>query len=159
MLTANRPTLLYDRYFYLNLLYFLILASYLAGRLIDRGGAGRWLAISGVLLMVAGNVALTADFLHVGRGHYLAALRYMADQSPSGSIRLAGDDDFDNTVYLGFYSRYLPEGHRLFYSNFHKPSEPGDAAHRMAAYSQPSTPLRANGHRSDALRIDLSAGA
>jgi hypothetical protein len=128
LLSANRPTLLYERYFYLNLLYFLILASYLAGRLIDRGGAARWLALSGVLLVVAGNVALTADFLRVGRGHYLEALQYMAKQSPGGTIRLAGDDDFDNTTYLGFYSAYLPEGFRLFYSNFQKPAQPGEPA-------------------------------
>ena len=128
LLSINRPTLLYARYFYLNLLYFLILASYLASRLIDRGGVARWLAVSGVVLVVAGNVALTADFLRVGRGHYLDALQYMAEQSPGGAIRLAGDDDFDNTVYLGFYSAYLPEGLRLFYTNFQKPHQAGEPA-------------------------------
>lgn len=128
LLTASRPTLLYERYFYLNLLYFLILASFLAGRLIDRGGLARWLAVAGILLLVGGNAALTADFLRIGRGHYLDALRYMAQHSPEGTIRLAGDDDFDNTLYLGFYSAYLPEGLRLFYCNFHKPAQPREPA-------------------------------
>ena len=101
------PTLLYERYFYLNLVYFLILSSYLAGRLVARGGIGRWLAVAGLAALVGGNMALAADFLRVGRGHYLEALEYVADQS-TGGTHLAGDDDFDNTSRTsGFYSPVL----------------------------------------------------
>ncbi len=153
LLGFNRPTLLYERYFYLNLVYFLILLSYLASRLVARGPLGRAGVVVGLAAIVCGNMALAADFLRVGRGHYLDALEYIAEQSTGGVTRLAGDDDFDNTTYLGFYAQYLPEGHQLFYSNFNKPAAPGEHAPEWLMIHGQQRPFES------AAEIRTSAGA
>ena len=98
-------------------------------------------------------MALAADFLRAGRGHYLAALKYITEQSADGVTRLAGDDDFDNTAYLGFYANYLPEGHQLFYSNFNKPAGPGEPAPQWLLIHGQKRPFEPNAE------IRTSAGA
>lgn len=153
LLGFDRPTLLYERYFYVNLIYFLILLSYLSGRLVARGPLWRAGVVLGLATIVCGNVALAADFLRVGRGHYLAALEYITEQSADGVTRLAGDDDFDNTAYLGFYANYLPEGHQLFYINFNKPAGPGEPAPQWLLIHGQKRPFEPNAE------IRTSAGA
>ncbi|HEY4313553.1 MAG TPA: hypothetical protein VGN12_29140 [Pirellulales bacterium] len=125
LLSVKPPPLLYVRYFYLNLIFLQILFSFLVARTVEFGRLGKYVAVIGVALVLAGNAKLTADFLAVGRGHYLDALEYVNEHTPGSTIRLAGDDDFDNTTYLGFYVDYLPKGHVFEYTNFHKPASPG----------------------------------
>ena len=122
LLTFRRPTLLYERYFYLNILFFLPLSSYLLDRVFRLGTVGRCSAIAALALFLSGNILLTGDFLQVGRGHYLDALRYIESHSSEPELRIAGDDEFDNTKYLGFYAAYLPEERRVSYHDFHRRS-------------------------------------
>jgi hypothetical protein len=125
LLTVKPPPLLYVRYFYLNMIFLQILFSFLAARMVEFRGLRKYVAVMGVALVLAGNAKLTADFLAVGRGDYLGALMYINEHTPSTTIRLAGDDDFDNTTYLGFYVDYLPKGHVFEYTNLHRPGGPG----------------------------------
>jgi hypothetical protein len=122
LLSFRRPTLLYERYFYLNILFFLLFASYLLSRLFQLGRLGRSSAIAALGAFLAGNLLLTGNLLHVGRGHYLDALRYIESGSSEPELHLAGDDEFDNKMYLVFYVAYLPEGSRITYHDFHRPS-------------------------------------
>jgi hypothetical protein len=124
LLTFLRPPLLYERYFYLQILFFLILMSFLFVRSARSGQAGRAIAIACLALVTAGNLTLDFDLLRVGRGHYLDALRYITKHSPAGDIYLAGDDDFDSQLYLAFYSNSLPTGRNLYFTNYR--SQPDD---------------------------------
>ena len=136
LFALKRPTLLYERYFYLNTIYFLILLSYLFARCLRGGKFLRGAAIATLMLVVLGNVKLTADFLHVGRGHYLAALEYINEQTPGPVIHLAGDDDFDNTHYLGFYVNYLPPGRQFTYTNFRRGVDAANPPEWLLVHSQ-----------------------
>jgi len=120
LFALQRPTLLYERYFYLNTVYYLILLSYLFARLCRGGSWMRSVAAGVVTFVILGNVEMTADFLQTGRGHYLAALRYIEQQTTDAVIQIAGDDDFDNTLYLGFYVDYLPPGRQFAYADFRR---------------------------------------
>lgn len=110
LLVTTRPTLIYERYFYLNLLFALLLFSFLLSRLAMVGAVGRTLALLALLLVTLGNARMTFDLLRVGRGHYLDLLHYLAEHSTAPQIQLITDGDFDNEVYLGYYVRYLPPG-------------------------------------------------
>lgn len=61
------------------------------------------------LAVLTGNGLAMRDFLRDGRGHYLEALRWMAERSPQGEkIRLISDHPFRNGTLVRFYARYLP---------------------------------------------------
>jgi hypothetical protein len=151
LLSVKPPPLLYVRYFYLNMIFLQILFSFLAARMVEFGRLPKYVAVAGVALVLGGNAKLTADFLAVGRGDYLGALVYVNEHTPVSTIRLAGDDDFDNTTYLGFYVDYLPKGHVFEYTNFHRPAGPGAPladwllVHNQQRPFRPTPTLKATG--------------
>ena len=59
MLMVFRPPLVYQRYFYIPILFFLLLASYVFAQMTAVNGRGRVLAIAGLCIVIAGNVAVS----------------------------------------------------------------------------------------------------
>jgi hypothetical protein len=114
LLAFRPPPVLHERYFYLNILFFLILLSYFFGRVARWGRVGQCAAALAFTLFVAANVTLTCRFLQVGRGHFLEALVYMAQNSSGTDIHVSGDAEFAYRLYTEFYSPYVPAGHRFF---------------------------------------------
>lgn len=97
----------------------------------------RTVAIVFLALFIYGNCTRIYGLIKIGRGDYLGAVMYMAENSkrkyitkPHGIIikggtshqtakedwiTVASDHDFRNTMVLIFYSRYLPPGKNLVY--------------------------------------------
>jgi hypothetical protein len=114
ILVIRRPTQLYERYFYLNVLFLLVLCSYAAGRLWRLGALGRSTVALALLLYSCGNARLTYDFLRVGRGHFRDALDHMVSHSTRPDITIATNGKVThNAVYTLFYRRYRPEHDRI----------------------------------------------
>lgn len=94
----------YERYFAAALPLLYLSALYGAFTAAPRAG---W-ALPAALL--AANLNATRVFLADGRGHYLEALREMAENSPRGEgIRWVTDHPFRNAMLVRFYARYVPE--------------------------------------------------
>jgi hypothetical protein len=115
LLIFHRPELIYERYFYLNLLLLLLLLSYLASCTWKMRGIGIPLTCAALLAIVAANAWQTYNFLRVGRGHFRDALEYIIESEPDQhEIHFAGDGKRDRTVlYLQFHGRYA-QGYRFF---------------------------------------------
>lgn len=88
--------------------FFLILLARGIVGLSDRGRAGQWLAGAALAVFLIGNAVRTASFISDGRGHYLDAMRHIAERSPGGVIDIGSDHDFRNLMVISFYARYLP---------------------------------------------------
>ena len=110
LLMVQRTTQLYERYFYLNLLFFWILLSYFLGQLWQRGSSARAVALVALAAIVAGNCRLTADFLTLGRGHFLQALEYMVDHSVRPSVTIANNGKRTRDVVYATVLRSLRAG-------------------------------------------------
>ncbi len=115
LLSVQRAGYLHVRYFYISILFFLVLLSYLLGRVYRSGGAGRWMFALSLTLVVAGNAYQAFDFLRFGRGQYLSALEYMAAHSPGHVIYLESGDDFRNVPLLQYYSGFTPTDCQIHY--------------------------------------------
>ena len=114
-LCSSRFVLLYPRYFIVSAALGLLLAGYLLARLWNSGGLARWASV--VLLggLLAGNDALTVRLLRDGRGQYQAALHYIAERSPPGTITVSSDSDFRNFAVMDYYAKAVGPGHTLRY--------------------------------------------
>jgi hypothetical protein len=123
----TRPTPLYERYFYLNILFFLVLCSYLLDRVWRLGMAGRGAAVLALLLFVLGNAKMTYDFLRLGRGHFRDVLDYMVENTAQRDITIGNVGERSrNVIYAEFFSRYLPPDRRLAFIDLagDSPAEP-----------------------------------
>jgi uncharacterized membrane protein len=114
-LSLDRPAVLHERYFYLNVLLFLVLLAFLLSRLLRHGRVGRATATVALALVLVGNGKRTYDFLRLGRGHFLDALDYMAERSTEVDIHIAGDAEFGYQLYAAFYAPYARPGHRFLF--------------------------------------------
>jgi hypothetical protein len=112
----GKPEFLAIRYFLGSVVFFLILLSRLLAEFF-RGPVGhKVLAGFLVMLFLAGNGWHTARLLRLGRGDYLAAVRYMAENTPGDTVDVSSDHDFRNGGMVSFYAKYVP-GKRIRYSN------------------------------------------
>jgi hypothetical protein len=113
LLGLRPPPVLHERYFYLNILFFLILLSYVLSRVakIMPGGLAYAALIAMPFILVNGR--LTSDFLRIGRGHFLDALLYMAEHSSESDVHISGDAEFSYRLYTEFYAPYVPGNHHF----------------------------------------------
>lgn len=108
LLLFHRPEVIYERYFYLNILLLLLLLSYLVGRVWQIRMFGPLLASAALVTIVIANGWQTSQLLRVGRGHFRDALAYIIEANPDQhEIHLAGDGKRSRMVlYMEFYGRY-----------------------------------------------------
>jgi hypothetical protein len=111
----GKPAYLFERYFLVSYVFFLLLLSYVLGSLWRRSRAGAVAAVVLTLGLLAGNIRQVVDFERGGRGHFLDALAYIDQQSPPGEVSVCGDYDFRVRKFYQFYVPYLGAEERLHY--------------------------------------------
>lgn len=113
--TNREPTPVFPRYFLTSIMLFVLLAGFVVGEAWQ--GSLRQRLECGVMLalVLIGNAYRTSRFAVEGRGQYLAAVRYLAQQSEGAPLRVASNSDFRTSVLLSFYRRYLPSGQEVSY--------------------------------------------
>jgi hypothetical protein len=104
---ARNAETIYVRYFILSMAFFLVLAGFVLSWLCQHGMAGK--IICGVLLAVYGaaNGWHIAQLFKDGRGHYQAAIRYMAEHSHGAIVTIDSDNDFQVPLMLDYYAAAL----------------------------------------------------
>jgi hypothetical protein len=124
LLLLTRPSVLTVRYFYVSIVFFLVLLSYLCGRVYRLRITGKLGVAAALVLILLGNAYHTYGFLKVGRGQYLAALDYILQNSPSAEVHVASDHDFRTGTMLAFYCNYLPDERPVHYHSSKAPLSP-----------------------------------
>ncbi len=111
----GKPAYLFERYFLVSYVFFLVLLSYVLGSLWRRSRGGAVAAAVLTLSLLAGNIRQIVDFERGGRGHFLDALAFIDQQSPPGEVSICGDYDFRVRKFYQFYVPYLGAVGRLHY--------------------------------------------
>jgi hypothetical protein len=111
----GKPVYLFERYFLVSFVFFLLLLSYVLGALWRRSRAGTCIAALAALGMAIGGVVQVIDFERGGRGHFLDALAFIDRESPGESVTVCGDYDFRVRKFYTFYVPYVRGGDRLIY--------------------------------------------
>jgi hypothetical protein len=112
MLVVARPTYLFERYFLVAVAFMLLSLAWPLAGLLQRKAVGAYALLA---LFVAANSAHTARLIVRGRGHYLEAMRWMAQHSERRDVTIGSDHDFRNGMVVGFYARFLPPTPRIAY--------------------------------------------
>jgi hypothetical protein len=114
-LCSSRFVLLYPRYFIVSAALGLLLAGPLLARLWNSGGLARWAGVVLVGGLLAGSNVRMGRLLRDGRGQYQAALRYIAERTPAGTITVSSDSDFRNFGVMDYYAQAVGRDHTLRY--------------------------------------------
>ena len=103
----------FERYFVVSAALWLVLAARLLGSLATRGRAA--IACAAILAaFVIGNAVRVEQLLRDQRGHYRAALRYIADHTvASGTITVASDHGFRNGALVTYFAPRLGAAARI----------------------------------------------
>ncbi len=112
---ARRPPFLFERYFLVSFLFFLLLAARVLGALWRAGGPRRLFAACALTAFLAGSLAQVRGFVHAGRGEFRSALAFVAAADPAAVVRVSGDHDFRVRKYVEFHARRLPGGREVEY--------------------------------------------
>jgi hypothetical protein len=111
----GKPAYLFERYFLISFVFFLMLLSYVLATLWRRSRTGAFAAGVVVVGIVAGNLWQIARFAQADRGHFLDALAWVELEAPEGNIAVSGDYDFRVHKMYAFYYPYLPNRERFVY--------------------------------------------
>lgn len=114
VLWVTEPRALYVRFFVASTTFLLLLVAILAGRLWRAGSLGRLAATAGVAAIVWGNSGHIDHLIGAGRGQYLAAARYMAQESVGSDVVVGSDHVFGTDLVLRFYDPLVPDARFLF---------------------------------------------
>lgn len=148
LLIVSNPTgFLFPRYFLINIVFFLMLLSRFLVRALDRGAYGKVIFSIALLSYACANGRKTVSFYRLDRGHYLAALEYLADRNPGGVISVGCSPDFSYKMMLRFYGRYLPPNKRILYysgPDWTKTAPEWAITHDPDIHSVPPSELTAN---------------
>lgn len=116
-----RPPFVFERYFLISFVFFLLLTAYLLGELWHRGKTpGQVIVALFLLKFVVGSGAELADF---DRGRFAEALAFVLESDASAPVMVTGDDDFRARTMVEFHARYFPGRDVTYVSN----KRPGQA--------------------------------
>lgn len=107
------PGLLFPRYFLLAAAFAAPLWARAGAAGLKAGGAPAAAALAALLCLGGGNLWRTREFLREGRGHYLNAVRLIAERS-GPETTVGSGHDFAHRMMLEFYAARVP-GLRLRY--------------------------------------------
>jgi hypothetical protein len=116
LLALQPGELRFERYFLVNATLFLLFG---AGELTALAMRGRGWRLLGVVLLagcLAGSGVRIARLLVEGRGQYRAAIRHMAEATPTPTIVVGSDHDFRNALVLRYHAERLGLGARFVYA-------------------------------------------
>jgi hypothetical protein len=111
----GKPAFLFERYFLISFVFFLLLLSYVLAFLWRSSRLGALLAGALVLAIAAGGVEQIRNFERGGRGHFLDALACIERQTPEGVVAVSGDYDFRVRKFYTFFVPYLSSGKQFTY--------------------------------------------
>jgi uncharacterized membrane protein len=122
------PAFLFERYFLIPFVFFLLLTAYVLGTLWRTAVASddrlvrRLLVLLVLLAVVAGNIRHVRSFELAGRGEFHEALPWLVENDREDEIRVTGDYhpklrvyDFRVRKYVEFYARYLDDPREVHY--------------------------------------------
>jgi hypothetical protein len=122
------PAFLFERYFLIPFVFFLLLTAYVLGTLwrtalqSDDRLARRTLVLLVMLAVLAGNVRHVHAFVLAGRGEFHEALPWLVENDRDDMITVTGDlhpklpvHDFRVRKYVQFYARYLDDPREVRY--------------------------------------------
>ena len=105
---ADQGPFVYERYFFMPLLFFLVLLAYVLADQARRLKAGPVLAGVVLVAIAGGNFGEILDFVeNGGRGKFLNALQYIDETSGGRSTTITSDSDMRVPKMLAFYSHYV----------------------------------------------------
>jgi hypothetical protein len=105
---------LYPRYLFVALPFLALLAALALALLSARGRLGTFAATAILLFFVIGNALHISRFLKNGRGHYFAAVEFIATHTPEKLVRVGGYSEFRTTMLVNFYATRVPESGKQF---------------------------------------------
>ena len=127
---VRRPPILFERYFLIPLVFFLVLSAFALGALVRDGGARRAVALALLGVFLVGNARTVGDFIRVGRGQFHEALAWVLEHDPGNVVRVTGGPDWRDNLrtrrYVRFYAPY-PAGERQVVCPEWKERPAGDA--------------------------------
>jgi hypothetical protein len=112
---ARRPPFLFERYFLIPFVFFLLVLAHALAELYRQGGFRRVAAVALLLGCLAGTARHALDFTRAGRGRFHEALAWIADQDPGGTVTVTGDHDFRVGKYVRFYTGQLTPAREVRY--------------------------------------------
>jgi hypothetical protein len=101
-----RPQVLFERYFLIPFVFFLLLVAFVMGDLWRRR-ALRPVVLALLVGYLAGNAWQVKAFAGSGRGEFGEALAWIAEQDDGDPLLIAGDHDFRVRLCVEFYARRL----------------------------------------------------
>lgn len=138
----RRPPFLFERYFLISFVFFLLLLGFFLGFLWNAGGLLRALSLGLLLLYLLGQAVHLTQFVRTGRGCFAEALAWILQQDASPTVHLMGDDDFRVEKMLSFHADYFPNRRLVYVSN----QQPGKVdwvlVHRLDAQHPPAEEIR-----------------
>jgi hypothetical protein len=112
---GQRPAFLFERYFFVPLVFFLLLSAHVLGTLWQSGWRGRILSAVVLLSVLAGNIGSVQAFASSGRGQFHEALAWVIEHDSNAIVEVTGDHDFRVRKYVDFYARYQSGSRRVVY--------------------------------------------
>ncbi|MBI1784934.1 hypothetical protein HYR69_07305, partial [Candidatus Sumerlaeota bacterium] len=110
------PRALMPRYYLVSVLFFMIVLVDFILRCRQWGRGGRTAALILLVLICGGNSWRVNQLIRVGRGHYLACVKYIAGHSTSPVLSIGGDHDARIALPLNYYMKYFPDRRVDYYS-------------------------------------------
>src|SRR5690606_28571499 len=106
-IALSGSSVLFPRYLSVPAALALLVLAYGLARLWARGRAWRGAVAVAVALFLAGNAVPLARLARDGRGQYRAALRHVAEATPTALVTVSGDHDFRNEMVIQHYRGVL----------------------------------------------------
>lgn len=104
---VTRTPFLFVRYFLVAIVFAHLLFAFGLGWLFRRGRSGQIACAALVILFVAANLLHLKHHYRSQRGHYLAALQFIADHDASKIITIGSNHDHGTSILVDFYRHRL----------------------------------------------------
>jgi hypothetical protein len=147
------PVALSVRYFIISVAASLVLLSSGYTVLLRRGVAGRGIGLTLLAVFIAGNAVSTGNLLRFGRGQYLAALRFIEQNSDGREVVITSDHDFRNAMLVNYYKRYLERPDYTHYVDRATSGAEWMILHRFDLTDQPERVTNIYGHNYQLMNI------
>src|SRR5262249_10228262 len=112
---VKRPPFLFERYFLIPFVFFLLLVSYVLGALWRYSPRGKLASLVLLAVVVGGNLWHVSGFLRACRGQVYQALADVGRQAGGAEVIVTGDYDFRVAKFCAFYAPYLHDSRPVIY--------------------------------------------
>jgi hypothetical protein len=104
-----------SRYLALLLPFLYLMIASMMTKLSSLSKTGMVICIAFCSLLIAGSIVRLHDQLTIGRGHYLEAVRYIMNNSPSSQVSIITDHELRNSTVINFYKQFIPLSKEIDY--------------------------------------------